>query len=92
MLEGARAVCMSAHPPEMEMQTCGEDCKDCELDTAGGRVFRVLLVGVRSKMWRCILMQHVAVGVLRRRTSVARSGKAFERFTHLEEQRCQDVR
>jgi hypothetical protein len=83
---------MSVHPPEMEVQTCGEDCKDCELETVGGRTFGVLLARIRSRMWRCLLMQHVAVGVLRRETSAARSGKAFGRSTHLEEQRCQDVR
>lgn len=68
---------MSVHPPEMEVQTCGENCKDCELETVGGRTFRVLLVRIRSRTWRCILMQHVAVGVLRRETSAARSGKEF---------------
>lgn len=40
-------MCMSVHPPEMEVQTCGKDCKDCKLD-----IMQHVAVGVPEEQ-RC---------------------------------------
>lgn len=74
MHEGtSRVVWMSVRLPEMKVHARGEDCKDHELKTICGCTFRVLLVGIHSRMWRCLLIEHAVVRVLVRRTSIARS-------------------
>lgn len=41
---------MSVRLPEMKMHARGEDSKDDELETTHGCAFRVLLVGVHSRI------------------------------------------
>lgn len=46
--------------PEMEMHARGEDREDDELETVHG----CLLVGIQSRIGRCVLLEHAVVPVL----------------------------
>jgi hypothetical protein len=93
MHKGARAVCISAYLPEMEVHARGENRKEHDLETIHMGV-SLVIVGKNTQQGVEVHTHKTGFGRrigARNRDINGSIIKVFMRFTHLKEQRCEYI-